>query len=88
MHPKVLGCACGVRVEAPISGQRVHIVWQARRQGATVGAAYVLGVGLLLYLNMDVRSNVVIFVCRDSGDDIFIMAAGYQEALKTSPKQT
>jgi len=28
-------------------------VWQARRQGATVGAAYVLGVGLLLYLIMD-----------------------------------
>ena len=29
-------------------------VWQARRQGAIVGAAYVLGVGLLLYLIMDV----------------------------------
>ena len=29
-------------------------VWQARRQGATVGVAYVLGVGLLLYLINDV----------------------------------
>jgi len=29
-------------------------VWQARRQGAIIGAAYVLGVGLLLYLIMDV----------------------------------
>ncbi len=28
--------------------------WQARRQGAIVGAAYVLGVGLLLYLIMQV----------------------------------
>ena len=25
-------------------------VWQARRQGAIIGAAYVLGVGLLAYL--------------------------------------
>ncbi len=29
-------------------------VWQARRQGAIAGAAYVLGVELLLYLIMDV----------------------------------
>ena len=29
-------------------------VWQARRQGAFAGAAYVLGVGLLLYLIMNV----------------------------------
>ena len=29
-------------------------VWQARRQGALIGAAYVLGFGLLAYLIMDV----------------------------------
>jgi len=29
-------------------------VWQARRQGAVIGAGYVLGVGLLPYLIMDV----------------------------------
>ncbi len=29
-------------------------VWQSRRQGAIAGAAYVLGVGLLLYLIMNV----------------------------------
>ena len=29
-------------------------VWQARRQGAIIGAAYVLVVGFLLYLIMDV----------------------------------
>ncbi len=29
-------------------------VWQARRQGAIIGAAYVLGIGLLLYLIMNV----------------------------------
>ena len=29
-------------------------VWKARREGLVVGAAYVLGVGFLLYLIMDV----------------------------------
>jgi len=29
-------------------------VWQARRQGAIIGAAYVLGLGFLLYLIMNV----------------------------------
>ena len=29
-------------------------VWQARRQGAIIGASYVLGVGLLLYFILDV----------------------------------
>ena len=29
-------------------------VWAARREGSIIGAAYVLGVGLLLYLIMDV----------------------------------
>jgi len=29
-------------------------VWKARRNGSVIGAAYVLGVGLLLYLIIDV----------------------------------
>ena len=29
-------------------------VWKARREGSVIRAAYVLGVGLLLYLIMDV----------------------------------
>ena len=28
-------------------------VWKARREGSVVGAAYVLGIGFLLYLIMD-----------------------------------
>jgi len=29
-------------------------IWEARREGSLIGAAYVLGVGLLLYLIADV----------------------------------
>ncbi len=28
-------------------------VWKARREGSVIGAAYILGVGLMLYLIMD-----------------------------------
>ena len=29
-------------------------IWKARKEGSVIGAAYILGVGLLLYLIMDV----------------------------------
>ena len=47
-------------LEKAVQGEKLFLdrltlkVWKARREGSVVGAAYVLGVGFLLYLILDV----------------------------------
>ena len=54
-------------------------VWQARRQGATIGRCLCLRAwasGVPHHGRWPSRSNVIILVRRDSGDDILVVAAG------------